>query len=215
MSTPSSPAARLSPERERWLPTRGNFLFPTNALSSVFRGKYLDFLAQSHRGGELCLPDTDDFDHLTTALRSHDWVVYTKPPFAGAAHVLAYLARYTHKIAIANHRLVDFDGEHVRFRWRDYADGNRRKTMCLHADDFVRRFLSHVLPRGFTRLRHYGLLANRGRDGRAFLLREDEVYDVIVLDAFADRTTMPAISTRGNSSAWCGLRLPRTGGRRK
>ena len=161
----------LSPDRERWLPARGNFLFPTRALSSVFRGKYLDFLAQSHRGGELCLPDTDDFDHLTTALRSHDWVVYTKPPFAGAAHVLAYLGRYTHKIAIANHRLVDFDGEHVRFRWRDYADGNRRKTMRLHADEFVRRFLSHVLPRGFTRLRHYGLLANRGRDGKLALCR--------------------------------------------
>ena len=110
----------LSPDRERWLPARGNFLFPTRALSSVFRGKYLDFLAQAHRGGELRLPGTDgiddanDFDCLKTALRSHDWVVYTKPPFAGAAHVLAYLGRYTHKIAIANHRLVDFDGEHVR-----------------------------------------------------------------------------------------------------
>ena len=98
-------------------------------------------------------------------------MVYTKPPFAGAAHVLAYLGRYTHKIAIANHRLVDFDGEHVRFRWRDYADGNRRKTMRLHADEFVRRFLSHVLPRGFTRLRHYGLLANRGREDIALGFR--------------------------------------------
>ena len=167
----------LSPDRERWLPARNSFLFPTRALSSVFRGKYLDFLAQAHRSGELRLPgtegidDANDFDCLTTALRSHDWVVYAKPPFANAAHVLAYLGRYTHKVAIANHRLVDFDGKHVRFRWRDYANGNRRKIMRLHADEFVRRFLLHVLPRGFTRLRHYGLLANRGRDRKLALCR--------------------------------------------
>ncbi len=167
----------LSPDRERWLPARNTFLFPTRALSSVFRGKYLDFLAQAHRSGELRLPGTDgiddagEFECLTTALRSNDWVVYTKPPFASAAHVLAYLGRYTHKVAIANHRLVDFDGEHVRFRWRDYADGNQRKTMRLHADEFVRRFLLHVLPRGFTRLRHYGLLANRDRDKKLALCR--------------------------------------------
>ena len=167
----------LSHDRERWLPARDNFLFPSRALSSVFRGKYLDFLAQAHRGGELSLSGTDgiddanDFDCPTTALRSLDWVVYAKPPFANAAHVLAYLGRYTHKVAIANHPLVDFDGEHVRFRWRDYADRNRRKTMRLHADEFVRRFLLHVLPRGFTRLRHYGLLANRGRDKKLALCR--------------------------------------------
>ena len=165
----------LSPDRERWLPPRNTFLFPTKALSSVFRGKYLDFLAQAHRGGELRLPGTDgiddanDFDCLKITLRSHDWMVYAKLPFANAAHVLAYLGRHTHKVAIANHRLVDFDGEHVRFRWRDYADRNRRKTMRLDADEFVRRFLLHVLPRGFTRLRHYGLLGNRGRDKKLAL----------------------------------------------
>ncbi len=156
------------------LPARNTFLFPTRALSSVFRGKYLDFLAQAHRGGELSLSgidDANDFDCPTTALRSLDWVVYAKPPFANAAHVLAYLGRYTHKVAIANHPLVDFDGEHVRFRWRDYADRNRRKTMRFHADEFVRGFLLHVLPRGFARLRHYGLLANRGRDKKLALCR--------------------------------------------
>ena len=101
----------------------------------------------------------------------HDWVVYTKAPFAGAANVLAYLGRYTHKTAIANHRLVDFDGEQVRFRWRDYAHGNKRKVMRLDAKEFVRRFLLHVLPRGFTRLRHYGVLANRGRTRNLALCR--------------------------------------------
>ncbi len=163
----------LSPDHERWLtPARKGFLFPTAALSKVFRGKYLDFLTTAHRKGELCGPgpnpidDNRAFETLKTALRSHDWVVYTKAPFAGAEQVLGYLGRYSHKTAIANHRLVDFDGQNVRFRWRDYAHGNKVKVMRLDADEFIRRFLLHVLPHGFTRLRHYGLLANRFRAGK-------------------------------------------------
>ena len=168
----------LSPDGERWLePPRRGFLFPTRALSKVFRGKYLDFLGTAQRAGELRMPgndgldDTRAFEFLTAALRSQDWIVYTKAPFAGAANVVAYLGRYTHKTAIANHRLVDFDGEHVRFRWRDYAHGNKVKIMRLKAGEFVRRFLLHVLPRGFTRLRHYGVLANRGRTRKLALCR--------------------------------------------
>ena len=167
----------LSPDGQRWLsPTRKGFLFPTAALSKVFRGKYLDFLAAAHRDGELRLKsagggDSREFECLKTSLRSHDWVVYSKAPFAGAGQVLAYLGRYTHKTAIGNHRLVDFDGEHVRFRWRDYADGNTVKVMRLDTDEFIRRFLLHVLPRGFTRLRHYGLLANRCRARKLALCR--------------------------------------------
>ena len=168
----------LSPDGQRWLtPARKGFLFPTAALSKVFRGKYLDFLGAAHRDGELRLnvagggDDSREFECLKTALRSHDWVVYTKAPFAGAEHALAYLGRYTHKTAIGNHRLVDFDGEHVRFRWRDYADGNKVKVMRLGAEEFIRRFLLHVLPRGFTRLRHYGLLANRCRARKLALCR--------------------------------------------
>ena len=156
---------------------RRGFLFPKTALSKVFRGKYLDSLSAAHRSGELRMPgddgldDTRAFDSLRTSLQSNDWVVYTKAPFAGAANVLAYLGRYTHKSAIANHRLVDFDAEHVRFRWRDYAHGNKRKVMRLDAGEFIRRFLLHVLPRGFTRLRHYGLLGNRGRARKLALCR--------------------------------------------
>ena len=168
----------LSPDGERWLkPPRRGFLFPTRALSKVFRGKYLDFLGTAQRAGELRMPgddgldETSAFDFLTAALRSQDWVVYTKAPFAGAANVVAYLGRYTHKTAIGNHRLVDFDGEHVRFRWRDYAHGNKVKVMRLEAREFVRRFLLHVLPRGFTRLRHYGVVANRGRARKLALCR--------------------------------------------
>ena len=168
----------LRPDGQRWLsPVRKGFLFPTAALSKVFRGKYLDFLDAAHRDGELRLQvgggdDSREFECLRTALRSHDWVVYTKAPFAGAEQVLAYLGRYTHKTAIANHRLVDFDGEHVRFRWRDYSDGNKPKVMRLEAGEFIRRFLLHVLPRGFTRLRHYGLLANRFRPRKLALCRD-------------------------------------------
>ena len=117
------------------------------------------------------LDDTHTFEFLTAALRSQDWIVYTKAPFAGAANIVAYLGRYTHKTAIANHRLVDFDGEQVRFRWRDYAHGNKVKIMRLKAGEFVRRFLLHVLPRGFTRLRHYSVLANRGRVRKLALCR--------------------------------------------
>ena len=127
----------LSPDGERWLtPARRGFLFPTAALSKVFRGKYLDLLTAAHRCGELRMPgeeDPDDsraFECLKASLQSNEWIVYTKAPFAGAANVLAYLGRYTHKSAIANHRLVDFDGEQVRFRWRDYAHGNKVKVMC-------------------------------------------------------------------------------------
>ena len=112
------------------------------------------------------IDDNRAFEALKTALRSHDWVVYTKAPFADAEQVLSYLGRYTHKTAIANHRLVDFDGQNVRFRWRDYAHGKKVKVMRLAADEFIRRFLLHVLPHGFTRLRHYGLLANRFRAGK-------------------------------------------------
>ena len=169
----------LSPDGQRWVtPPRCGFLFPTAALSKVFRGKYLDALAIAHRKGEVHLqgtgePDEDRaFDCLRASLQSQDWVVYSKPPFADAGQVMAYLGRYTHKTAIGNHRLVEFDGEHVRFRWRDYADGNRRKVMRLEVEEFIRRFLLHVLPGGFTRLRHYGLLTNRNRSLKLAQCRE-------------------------------------------
>jgi hypothetical protein len=161
----------LSADRQCWISANRGFLFPTAALSKVFRGKYLDALVSARRAGELQsagthargLDDPRTFECLLTRLRTHEWVVYSKPPFSGAANVLAYLGRYTHRVAIANHRLVDFDGEHVRFRWRDYAHGNKEKIMSLPADEFIRRFLLHTLPRGLARIRHYGLLANRFR----------------------------------------------------
>ena len=148
----------LGPDGERWISAKPGFLFPVRALSAVFRGKYLDALAQAHQGGELHfasstapLADTAAFRGFLATLKARDWVVYAKPPFAGAEQVLAYLGRYTHRVAIANHRLVSFEDGEVRFRWRDYAHGNKTKVMALGAEEFLRRFLLHTLPAGFMR----------------------------------------------------------------
>lgn len=155
----------LNREHNRWISPKYRFLFPVRALSKVFRGKYLDLLEKAYRNEQLFLPGAEEqFHNLKSELLDHNWVVYSKRPFNGTKNVLAYLGRYTHKIAISNHRLVSFGGKTVHFRWRDYADGNRPKIMRLDADEFLRRFFLHVLPSRFTRIRHYGLLSNRDRN---------------------------------------------------
>ena len=160
----------LAPDESRWLPARPGFLFPVRALSKVFRGTYLAGLQRAFDRGELHL--TGSLAHVAApaafaewlaALRHPAWVVYCKPPFAGPEHVLAYLGRYTHRVAISNDRLVGLNDDRVRFRWRDYADGDRVKVLDLDATEFLRRFLLHVVPDGFVRIRHFGLLANRRR----------------------------------------------------
>jgi hypothetical protein len=160
----------LSDDGKRWIPAKSGFLFPVRALSKVFRGKYLDALKKVYQRGELhfaggtaALADSTTFRDFLAMLKTHDWVVYAKPPFAGAGQVLAYLGRYTHRVAIANHRLVSFANGQVRFRWRDYAHGNKIKIMALSTEEFLRRFLLHTLPSGFVKIRHYGLLSNRYR----------------------------------------------------
>ncbi|TAK41806.1 MAG: IS91 family transposase [Betaproteobacteria bacterium] len=154
----------------QWLHPRSGFLFPVKALSQVFRGKFLAALAHAFAtsalkfaGATAALADPQARRPLIAGLRSHDWVVYTKRPFGGPQQVLDYLGRYTHRVAISNHRLVSLDDTEVGFRYRDYAHGNRRKIMRLAAHEFIRRFLLHVLPSGFMRIRHYGLLANRAK----------------------------------------------------
>ena len=162
----------LSPDRTRWIRGRASFLFPVKALSLVFRAKYLaglrrafDDHALTFAAGTASLADAACFAAFVTHLRATPWVVYTKRPFAGPEQVLDYLGRYTHRVALSNDRLVDHHDGHVRFRWRDYADHDRVKVMTLAADEFLRRFLLHVVPRGFMRIRHFGLLANRTRRG--------------------------------------------------
>jgi hypothetical protein len=136
----------------------------------MFRDKFLDGLRYLYRKGQLdckgpaaTFSDPAWFQDLTAQLTNKRWFVYAKPPFGGPAHVLRYLGRYTHRIAISNHRLLGFDGDRVTFRWRDYAHGSKQRIMTLDATEFLRRFFLHVLPKGFVRIRRYGLLSNRFR----------------------------------------------------
>ena len=160
----------LSRDRSRWIHGRAAFLFPVEALSIVFRAKYLEGLHDAFQAGQLTfaadttpLADAARFAALVTQLWATPWVVYAKQPFGGPAQVLTYLGRYTHRIAISNARLVSLVDGVVQFRWKDYADRGHTKIMALDVDEFLRRFLLHVLPRGFVRIRHFGLLANRQR----------------------------------------------------
>jgi putative transposase/transposase-like zinc-binding protein len=156
-----------------WIHARRGFLFPVRALSRVFRGKFLAALEQALAGQHLRYADATDAladmcaqRRFIGALRAHDWVVYAKRPFAEPQQVLDYLGRYTHRVAISNNRLLSFEQDQVRFRFKDYAHGNRHKVMCLSTTEFIRRFLLHVLPKGFMRIRHYGLLANRAKHAK-------------------------------------------------
>jgi hypothetical protein len=154
----------------RWIPTRPRFLFPVKVLGKLFRGKFLARLRAAHAERRLSLPglpaaqeEPGSLSDQLGLLYKKDWVVYAKPPFGGPEQVLKYLARYTHRVAIANSRLVSLHAGSVTFRWKDYAAGQRKKVMTLDATEFIRRFLLHVLPTGFVRIRHYGFLANRLR----------------------------------------------------
>ena len=171
----------LSSEADRWVACRRGFFLPVRVLSRLFRRRFLEELAKAHRSGQLhffgehaALAHASYFAQWLAPLRKQEWVVYAKRPFAGPAAVLAYLSRYTHRVAISNRRLVAFDEHGVSFRWKDYrAKGNTRyKTMTLSAQEFMRRFLLHVLPNGFHRIRHYGLIANAGRKGNLARARE-------------------------------------------
>lgn len=160
----------LAPDGTRWIAAKAGFLFPVRALSTVFRAKYLDALQRAFAqqrltfaGGTADLAHAGAFARFIAALRAESWVVYAKQPFGGPAQVLQYLGRYTHRVAISNARLVDLQDGTVRFRWKDYADGDRPKVMALSAEEFLRRFLLHVVPHGFVRIRYFGLLANRRR----------------------------------------------------
>jgi Putative transposase len=171
----------LSSDGDRWVACRRGFFLPVRVLSRLFRRRFLEELAKAHRIGQLhffaehaALAHARHFAQWLAPLRKQQWVVYAKRPFAGPAAVLAYLSRYTHRVAISNRRLVAFDEHGVSFRWKDYrAKGKTRyKTMSLSAQEFMRRFLLHVLPNGFHRIRHYGLIANAGRKGNLARARE-------------------------------------------
>ena len=166
------PGGGLSPNGTRWIACKLGFFLHVRVLSRLFRRLFIEGLMALHRKGELSfysdlagLSDVDSFAKYLTPLRKTEWVVYAKPPFGGPEAVLAYLSRYTHRVAISNSRLISADAKTVTFRWKDYRikSGDRRSAMRLATDDFIRRFLSHVLPDGFHRIRHYGLLASSTR----------------------------------------------------
>jgi hypothetical protein len=175
------PGGGLSPDGEHWVACKPGFFLPVRVLSRLFRRRFLEALAKAHRLGQLQffgeyaeLADATVFTNWLAPMRKCEWVVYAKRPFAGPAAVLAYLSRYTHRVAISNRRLVAFDERSVTFCWKDYrAKGRtRNKTMTLGADEFMRRFLLHVLPSGFHRIRHYGLIANAERKDNLAKARE-------------------------------------------
>ena len=173
------PGGGLSPHGTRWIASRPNFFLAVKPLSRLFRRLFLKRLTAAFNAGALrffgdlvSLAELDAFAGRIKAMQRVNWVVYAKRPFGGPAQVLAYLGRYTHRVAIANSRLVAFDNDHVAFSWKDYRQNSATKIMKLKPDEFIRRFLLHTLPDGFHRIRHFGFMANRHRAAKLALCRE-------------------------------------------
>jgi hypothetical protein len=164
------PGGGLSPDGQRWVSCRPDFFLPVRVLGHLFRRLFLELLQKAFDSGKLqffaaleSLRQPEAFAELVARMKACEWVVYAKRPFAGPRQVLDYVGRYTHRVAISNNRLLDMENGQVRFQWKDYRDDGKIKTMTLSADEFIRRFLLHVLPNGFQRIRYYGLLSNRHR----------------------------------------------------
>jgi hypothetical protein len=172
------PGGGLSPDHKRWKSCRPGFFLPVRVLSRLFRAKFLSYLGRAFDQGELKffsdlkpLADPVAFAQSLARNRKQEWVVYAKPPFGGPAQVLDYLGRYTHRVAITNHRLIAFQNGKVSFQWRDRKKGDRIRSMTLDGEQFIRRFLIHILPQGFAKIRYFGFLANRQRRVRLPLCR--------------------------------------------
>jgi hypothetical protein len=173
------PGGGLSSDETRWISCRKDFFLPVRVLSRLFRRLFLTYLQQAFDAGQLQFfsalqpcQERRAFLRYLAPTRRAKWVVYAKAPFSGPEEVLEYAARYTHRVAISNDRILHVEDEKVQFRWRDYRDGNRNKVMTVTAEEFIRRFLLHVLPEGFQRIRHYGFLANRYRQPKLARCRE-------------------------------------------
>jgi hypothetical protein len=163
----------LSEDDIEWVHTRKDFFLPVQVLASLFKGKFLSFLKQAYEQNQLIfngqitsLAQPTAFKHFLNGLYQKGWIVYCKPPFASPKQVIDYLGRYTHRIAISNERIISLDKDQVTFSYRDRADGNKKKRMTLSTFEFIRRFLMHILPDGFVKIRHYGLSSNRHRNTR-------------------------------------------------
>src|SRR3954447_26203080 len=205
------PGGGISHDGQRWVSSRPAFLLPVRVLGKLFRRLFLTRLLELHTAGRLQffgkqadLAEATAFRHHLTQVRRKTWVVYAKPPFSSPEAVLAYLSRYTHRVAISNRRLISFDEAGVAFRYKDYrrGGGERYRVMILRADEFVRRFLLHVLPTGFHRIRHYGLLASAG--GKANVARARELLGVRVR---AERATSDEPADPSSECPCCGGRM--------
>ena len=197
------PGGGLSPDHQRWIHSQQNFFLPVRVLSCVFRGKFVARLKQLFRKNQIqffgaCqhLSNAKAFNDFLRTLFCEDWVVYAKQPFGGPEHVLHYLARYTHRVAISNHRLLSLTEHDVTFRWKDYAHRSKSRAMTLTHEEFLRRFLQHVLPTGFPRVRYFGFLANRRRRLLLPLCRQ-------LLDAASAIVAMGASVTSVHSCTRC------------
>jgi hypothetical protein len=169
------PAGAISENKQRWHYSRKNFIFSSKAMSLIFRGKYIDYLKKSYDNGELVFPTNNitlSVKKFINELWKKKWVVYSKKPFSDPTKVLEYLSRYTHRVAITNHRLVSIGNGIVRFKYKDRKNGNVEKEMTLTAEEFIRRFLLHILPEQFMKIRYYGFLGNRNRKENVLLCRE-------------------------------------------
>ena len=199
------PSGGFASGHTRWVrPRNHGFFLPIYVLSKVFRGKFVDGLKQLFRrkalqfhGSLKWLEEPRSFARFLRDLHQHRWVVYSKKPFGGPEQVLHYLARYTHRVAISNHRLLEMKDGKVTFRWKDYAHGSKQRKMTLLATEFIRRFLQHVLPRGFVRIRHYGWMANRCRGRYAALCR-------LLLEQVVGSNVPPAATPRERCCPRCG-----------
>jgi hypothetical protein len=195
------PAGGLSPDHIRGVHPRYPFFLPVKVLSRVFRGKFVAGLRRAYRQKKLrfhgSIADLQEPRRFASFLRTvfrQDWVVYAKPAFGGPTQVLRYLGRYTHRVAISNHRILAFDGERVTFRWKDYAHGSKQRKMTLSATEFLRRFAQHILPRGFVRIRQYGFLATRNRTANLALGRR--------LLAITPRPPQPCPESSVTAATW-------------
>lgn len=204
------PGGGLSADGASWIAARPDFLLPIRVLSRVFRGKFVAALKRAREQKQLefhgalsALAEQAKFEQLVDQVVRHDWVVYAKRPFGGPEQVLKYLARYTHRVAISNQRLIALRDGRLTFRWKDYARRGRSRSMTVAAVEFLRRFLLHVLPRGFMKIRHYGFMANRFRGSKLALLRD--LLDVTVEPTGAPLTSMeqPAASETDSPGRVC------------
>jgi hypothetical protein len=209
------PGGGLSLDGSRWISGRPGYLFPVEVLSQVFRGKFLALLRAAFDRGKLSfhgklasLAVPGEFQRRLSASVQTPWVVHAKPPWGGPQQVLKYLARYTHRVAISNRRLTALDGDEVKFLWKDYAHGGKPKTMTLKAIEFIRRFLIHVLPAGFVRVRHYGFLANRVCRKKLELCRAllgvKTAAEPVMPDPSAELKEIPEGQAAANACPSCG-----------